>query len=65
MQMGNDLFQTELFNQTVWFIKNCDDTYTDIKEEYQKELTVFTQCSDKNLTGIRNTLLCLDTENRI
>ncbi len=27
-----------------------------------KELTVFAQCSDKNLTGIRNALLCLDTE---
>jgi hypothetical protein len=34
----------------------------DIKEEYQKELTVFAQCSDKNLTGIRNALLRLDTE---
>jgi hypothetical protein len=62
MQMGNDLFQTELFDQTVRLIKNCDDTCTDIKDEYQKELTVFAQFSDKNLTGIRNALLCLDTE---
>ncbi len=43
-------------------ITNCDDTCADIKEEYQKELTVFAQCSDKNLTGIRNALLHLDTE---
>ncbi len=62
MQMGNDLLQTELFDQTVRLIKNCDDTCTDIKEEYQKKLTVFAQCSDKNLTGIRNALLRLDTE---
>jgi hypothetical protein len=46
----------------VWLIKNFDDTCADIKEEYQKELTVFAQCSDKNLTGIRNALLRLDTE---
>jgi hypothetical protein len=62
MQMGNDLLQTELFDQAVRLIKNCDDTCADIKEEYQKELTVFAQCSDKNLTGIRNALLRLDTE---
>jgi hypothetical protein len=62
MQMGNDLLQTELFDQTVRLIKNCDDTCVDIKEEYQKELTVVPQCSDKNLTGIRNALLRLDTE---
>jgi hypothetical protein len=62
MQMGNDLLQTELFDQTVWIITNCDDTCEDIKEEYQKELTVFAQCSDKNLTDIRNALLRLDTE---
>jgi hypothetical protein len=62
MEMGNDLFQTELFDQAVRLIKNCDGTCADIKEEYQKELTVFAQCSDNNLTGIRNTLLCLDTE---
>jgi hypothetical protein len=42
--------------------KNCDDTCAYIKEEYQKELTVFAQCSDKNLTGIRNALLRPDTE---
>ena len=57
MQMGNDLLQTELFDQAVRLITNCDDTCADIKEEYQKELTVFAQCSDKNLTDIRNTLL--------
>jgi valyl-tRNA synthetase len=62
MQMGNDLLQTELFNQTVRLIKNCDNTCADIEEEYQKELTVFAQYTDKNLTGIRNTLLGLDTE---
>jgi hypothetical protein len=50
MRMGNDLLQTELFDQTVRLIKNCDDTCADIKEEYQKELTVFAQCSGKNLT---------------
>ncbi len=55
MQMGNDPLQTELFDQSVWLMKNCDDTRADIKEEYQKELTVFAQRSDKNLTGIRNT----------
>ncbi len=26
MQMGNDLLQTELFDQAVRLIKNCDDT---------------------------------------
>ncbi len=57
-----ELVQTELFDQTVRIIKNCDDTCVDIKEEYQKELTVFAQCSDKNLTDIRNALLRLDTE---
>jgi hypothetical protein len=62
MQMGNDLLQTELFDQAVRLVKNCDDTCADIKEEYHKELTVFAQCSDKNLTGIRNALLRLDTE---
>jgi hypothetical protein len=62
MQMGNDLLQTELFDQAVRLITNYDDTCTDIKEEYQKELTVFSQYSDKNLTGIRNALLLLDTE---
>jgi hypothetical protein len=41
MQMGNNLLQTELFDQAVRLIKNCDDTCADIKEEYQKELTVF------------------------
>ncbi len=43
MQMGNDLLQTELFDQAVRLITNCDDTCADIKEEYQKELTVFAQ----------------------
>ncbi len=55
MKMGNDPLQTELFDQTVWLMKNCDDTRADIKEEYQKERTVFAQRSDKNLTDIINT----------
>ena len=55
MQMGNDLLQTELFDQAVRLITNCDDTCADIKEEYQKELTVFAQC----LTDIRNALLSM------
>ncbi len=55
MQIGDDLLQTELFDQAVRFIKNWDDTCEDIKEEYQKELTVFAQC----LTDIRNALLSM------
>jgi hypothetical protein len=47
--MGNDPFQTELFDPAVRLIKNCDDTRADIKQEYQKELTVFAQHTDKNL----------------
>jgi hypothetical protein len=53
MQMGNDPLQTELFDQTVWLMKNCDDTRADIKEEYQKELTVFAQRSGYPTTRVR------------
>ena len=48
------LFKSEILDQTVRIIKNCDDSCEGIKEEYQKELTVFAQRSDKNLTGISN-----------
>jgi hypothetical protein len=37
-------------------MKICDDTCTVIKEEYQKELTVFEQHTDKNLTDSQKKL---------
>ena len=56
MKRGSDLLQSEILDQTVRLIRICDDTCAGIKEEHQKELTVFAQRTDKNLADSQKKL---------
>jgi len=45
----SNMLKSEILDQAVRIIKYYDDTYAGIKEDYQKDLTVFALSTDKNL----------------
>ena len=43
------MLKSEILDQAVRIIRICDGTCTGIKKEYEKELAIFAQRSDKNM----------------